>query len=413
MFDKNNTDLIDEIAQVQPASKLHKSTILGGKVHIFSRPNSPYFWCGFHHKGKYLRTSTKQEFLKQAEEFADKWYDDKKFEIRAGTGKVGGIKFGKAAEHALAAYRATGRSKEYLRGIDVCLTARVIPFFKDMPVDQIDAKAWTEYQAHVRLAHPNVTAAATLHQHKNALRIVLNEACIKGWLSQVPTFKKEYSNKGQSKPRTWFDPKGYRLLVRATRSNIARLKKTRHAEAAKELHDFVLFVANTGFRIGEAHNVRFCDVETIKVLDDAGKERQVLLIKNILGKRGTGECKSHFGAVEAYKRIVARRNPGPGSQEKLFVQHHRDMFNSILRRINLKFSTGRPPARRDLMSLRHTYICMRLLKGASVFDVAANCRTSVTMIQKHYAQFLSPRMTTSINRELKGAGFGAEDKGGA
>jgi hypothetical protein len=50
------------------------------------------------------------------------------------------------------------------------------------------------------------------------------------------------------------------------------------------------------------------------------------------------------------------------------------------------------------MSLRHTYICFRLLQGVPVYDIAANCRTSVEMIQNHYARWLSPAQSKTINR---------------
>ena len=43
---------------------------------------------------------------------------------------------------------------------------------------------------------------------------------------------------------------------------------------------------------------------------------------------------------------------------------------------------GKP---RTAYSLRHTYICMRLMEGADIYQVAKNCRTSVEMIEKHYA----------------------------
>ncbi|MDE8347016.1 MAG: hypothetical protein POH28_12725, partial [Acidocella sp.] len=36
-------------------------------------------------------------------------------------------------------------------------------------------------------------------------------------------------------------------------------------------------------------------------------------------------------------------------------------------------------------SLRHTYICLRLMEGADIYQIAKNCRTSVEMIEKHYA----------------------------
>ena len=41
--------------------------------------------------------------------------------------------------------------------------------------------------------------------------------------------------------------------------------------------------------------------------------------------------------------------------------------------------------RRTAYSLRHTYICLRLMEGADIYQVAKNCRTSVEMIEKFYA----------------------------
>jgi len=41
--------------------------------------------------------------------------------------------------------------------------------------------------------------------------------------------------------------------------------------------------------------------------------------------------------------------------------------------------------RRTLYSLRHTYICLRLMEGADIYQIAKNCRTSVEMIEKYYA----------------------------
>ena len=44
--------------------------------------------------------------------------------------------------------------------------------------------------------------------------------------------------------------------------------------------------------------------------------------------------------------------------------------------------------RRTSYSLRHTYICLRLMEGADIYQIAKNCRTSVEMIEKHYAVHL-------------------------
>jgi integrase len=43
---------------------------------------------------------------------------------------------------------------------------------------------------------------------------------------------------------------------------------------------------------------------------------------------------------------------------------------------------GRP---RTAYSLRHTYIYLRLMEGADIYQIVKNCRTSVEMIEKYYA----------------------------
>ena len=44
--------------------------------------------------------------------------------------------------------------------------------------------------------------------------------------------------------------------------------------------------------------------------------------------------------------------------------------------------------RRTAYSLRHTYICLRLMEGADIYQIAKNCRTSVEMIEKYYASHI-------------------------
>lgn len=46
--------------------------------------------------------------------------------------------------------------------------------------------------------------------------------------------------------------------------------------------------------------------------------------------------------------------------------------------------------------LRNIKICFRLLEGADIYQVAKNCRTSVEMIEKHYAAHLKDMIDTSL-----------------
>jgi len=72
---------------------------------------------------------------------------------------------------------------------------------------------------------------------------------------------------------------------------------------------------------------------------------------------------------------------------------------------------GKP---RTAYSLRHTYICLRLMEGADIYQIAKNCRTSVEMIEKFYAAHIKNTLDASaINvmrpRGAKGGGKPAAD----
>jgi integrase len=80
----------------------------------------------------------------------------------------------------------------------------------------------------------------------------------------------------------------------------------------------------------------------------------------------------------------------PGPTDAIFPRTHRTLFNEILGELNLK--TDREGNDRTSYSLRHTYISMRLMEGADIYQVAKNCRTSVEMIEKYYASHIKDRL---------------------
>ena len=59
-------------------------TILGGKVHVYKRPNSSLWQCSSYFAGKNRRTSTKEESLSKAKEIAEDWYLQLRGKLRAG-----------------------------------------------------------------------------------------------------------------------------------------------------------------------------------------------------------------------------------------------------------------------------------------------------------------------------------------
>ena len=250
-------------------------------------------------------------------------------------------------------------------------------------------------------------ARNTTHQEIVTLRQTLKTAIRHGWLDHLPDLSEPYRSSAKISHRAWFSPEEYKKLYEATRKRAHEPKMARYKWQSEQLHDYVLFAANTGLRPDEAWRLQFRDV-TIVEDDPSG---QTILEIEVRGKRGVGYCKSMSGAVRPFERLKARLRPpranetradartdgkGPntiknGSEEwrlpqptdLIFPKWQRELFKTILDEENLKFDReGRP---RTAYSLRHTYICLRLMEGADIYQIAKNCRTSVEMIEKFYA----------------------------
>ena len=89
----------------------------------------------------------------------------------------------------------------------------------------------------------------------------------------------------------------------------------------------------------------------------------------------------------------------PQLTDLIFPNWQREQFKTILIEENLRFDRdGRP---RTAYSLRHTYICLRLLEGADIYQIAKNCRTSVEMIEKYYAAHIKTNLDASAINVMK------------
>ena len=359
-----------------------KHTILGGKVHVYKRPGSPVWQCSTYLAGKNRRVSTKEQSLSKAKEVAEDWY----LELR-GKSSRGEIKnektFKQAADKFTVEYAAITegeRSPEYVEGHHSRLRIHLLPYFGSMGLSEITAGVVQEYRAH-RLQSDKPPARSTLHHEIVTIRQVLKTAVRHQWLVGMPDLSTPYRASSKVSHRAWFSPDEYKQLYEATRANAKAAQGKTWQWAAEQLHDKILFLANTGIRPDEANWLEYRDVQ---IIDDEATNETILLIE-VRGKRGVGYCKSMPGAVLPFKRMKDRNKPKP--TDKLFPGDHKKQFNGILSRENLKFD--RQGNRRTLYSLRHSYISFRLLEGADIYQIAKNCRTSVEMIEKHYAAHLA------------------------
>jgi integrase len=384
-------------------------SILGGKVHVYKRPNSSLWQCSSYFAGKNRRTSTKEESLSKAKEIAEDWYLQLRGKLRGGEIKNEKT-FREASEHSLHEYDIMTqgqRNKRYVEGQHWRCRVYLVPFFGSLGISEITAGKIQEYRIH---RHQQAIAKwgkppghSTTHQEIVTLRQVLKTALRHGWLDRLPDFSEPYRSSPKISHRAWFSPDEYKHLYQATRKRALEPKKRGFQWEAEQLHDYVLFAVNTGLRPDEAWRLEFRDVA---IVHDDDLDKTILEIE-VRGKRGVGYCKSMPGAVRPFQRLRSRLRPArtygvntpkqnpensapsiedwrtPQPTDLIFPKWQRELFKTILDEEHLRVDReGRP---RTAYSLRHTYICLRLMEGADIYQIAKNCRTSVEMIEKYYA----------------------------
>jgi integrase len=376
-------------------SKAHHE-MMDGRLHVYMRGGSRHWQCSTYLNERNWRVSTKTDSLAEAKDFAEDWYLTLRGKHRAGTLKHERT-FAQAADQFKEEYEALTegeRNKTYVAGHWRRLKLHLTPFFGNMGLSEITPAKVQEYRIKRRkeLVQGKSTAPArgTIHQEMVTLRQVLNTAVMHGWLPFAPSLKEQYRKSGKISHRAWFSPDEYKQLYTATRERTQAAGRKNHREHAEDLHDLVLFMANTGLRPDEVKRLEFRDVKVVK--DHATKE--VILEIDVRGKRGVGFCKSTHGAVHPFERVLKRRSPQ--ATDLVFPRMHTELFNTILGEQKLKFD--REGQRRTQYSLRHTYICLRLMEGADIYQIAKNCRTSVKMIEDFYASHIKDLLdTASIN----------------
>ncbi len=434
--------------------------LMGGKLHVYKRENSRHWQCSTYLAGKNRRMTTKEESLSHAKEIAEDWYLELRGKARAGQ-LTSGPTFKRAADQFLEEYETITngqRNKRWVEAYGIMLRVHLLPFFGKLALTEITPGKLQEYRIHrrqtgmERIGRP--PSRSSMHHEMVAIRQVLKTALRHNWLQYLPDMSQPYKTSGKITHRAWFSPEEYTTLFTATRERAAhpRHNRGRWKWQCEQLHDYVLFLANTGLRPDEAARLEFRDVAIVK---DHGSKETILEIE-VRGKRGVGFCKSTVKAVEPFRRLQARLRQEPKgdrsaedlrrSKERLsqkpkgdspkaslaspkgaepkaslmaskeakpkaalvkpkatdlvFPNKPRELLNSILAEINLK--RDRDGNARTAYSLRHTYICFRLMEGADIYQIAKNCRTSVEMIEKFYAAHIKTTLDAAAINVRKG-----------
>ena len=234
----------------------------------------------------------------------------------------------------------------------------------------------------------------TIKRITNYQRQFFNWCVERAYLDVAPKFPKVRAIENR---RPHFDDADWARLTRHLREFIKH-ENPSVVRDRKMLRDYVLIIANTGLRVGEARNLKWRDLREIPKTDGNGEPDIVLSVK---GKTGVREVVARTSDVKEYfKRLLDLRSEElqaddsskktkPATDDYVFcnrdgspVGSFKKSFESLLKSAGVE--TDSHGNKRTIYSLRHTYATYRLQEGVHQFILAKNMGTSIAMLEKHY-----------------------------
>lgn len=380
------------------------------KLVVFKMAASRFWQVRCWMKGRSYRRSTQSQSLRVALAFAKTFYEQLLLQKHVMTGVVHqtpeqGIEpdrmtFGQLAAQMYVAEEARVERGELSRGSLQVLRNRLdrelLPRWGQLPVGEL---GYSQLMAFVDVMSQR--SSTTISQYLIVVRKVLKHALRTGALAALPEFP---AVKIKTASRGAFTPSEYWHLLRTAR----RLRGQPHPESRTALRKKFKLVYNhevmppdLAWAIGFMVNafIRPSDLKTLR-----HRHVEVIKGKNTYLRLTLPETKKHdasivtlFPAVRIYRELAKYQNTKQqaGPDDYLFLPELRDrnyalnllglMFNWVLNVTGYKLNPHGQP--RSMYSLRHSAITFRLLygQGIDLLTLARNARTSVEVINNHYA----------------------------
>jgi integrase len=248
-----------------------------------------------------------------------------------------------------------------------------------------DYLSWREKNGRKKQTISNTTKRLELSYLKNFL-----DWCVAaGHLPRSIQIKKPPISKNR---RPHFDNASWRKVTRHLREYIKHDNPIVVRDRVM-LVNYVLILANTGIRVGEARTLKWRDISDIS--PEKGSNEPANIAVYVRGKTGAREVVSRTPEVKKYfaRILELRRNELGEIDPELdsYVFCHKDgtpiksfkkSFNALLKSAGVEMDSG--GQRRTIYSLRHTYATFRLHEGVNHFILARNMGTSVAMLESFY-----------------------------
>jgi integrase len=350
----------------------------------------------------YIYRGTGTPDLYEARKFADSLHDELRIKVKLGQA-VTGKSFKQIWNEFQQRYPSEARSANSARDVCEFIARYALPYFSSIKIMDVTEASISEFfdwrRQNGRAKRPS---SSTIIIETSHLKVFFDWCFQRGHINRQLKFTRP--SKLHS-PRSHFTTSEWSRLTRFLREWVKRGHEKNGGTRRDRimLASYVLVLANTGIRIGEARKLKWSDLETFP--GDHEQENIALAVK---GKTGPREVVARTPAVKEYlERIWKLRceelKRKPSRDEHIFC--HRDGkpihsfkkgFAALIKEAGVEFDSK--GERRVIYSLRHTYATFRLHEGVNPYTLAKNMGTSVKMLESFYGHTSNRAMATELTK---------------
>ena len=185
--------------------------------------------------------------------------------------------------------------------------------------------------------------------------------------------------------RPAFELSEFKALWRVLCRRIISARDERTRRSRELLRHYVLVIAHSGLRPGEANDLTIRDVHPFK--DEKGRSNYRFVVR---GKTGERDVIVRSAVAKRLDKLLAkRRSENPTGLLLAMPDETRivtliDQLDAALKEASLERNSF--GEKYSIYSLRHFYAVIALRNGVGVFEVARNMGTSVQIIQEYYGK---------------------------